>query len=116
MYALNRLSVLMRWKKPMLEWVNGLPNDGSFSLFTEEDLDDESTTFLIPHFESLDEADKYLDEVKPMLFEMELESWAEDPKVWPVFRNKKMFDEWFELKISSMTVDLGEEELVREEI
>src|SRR4051794_2914816 len=115
MYAVNRLAVLMRWKAPMLQWVNGLPSDGSFTEFGQDEVDDEATVFLIPDFEHLEEAETYLDELKPMLFETELESWSEDRKQWPAFRNKMMFDEWFEIRISSMTMDLVEEPLERED-
>ena len=115
MYAVNRLAVHIRWKKPMLDWVNSLPNEGKYTEFGENDVDDEATVFLIPDFENLEEAEEYLDELKPMLFETELESWTDERKRWPAFRNKKMFDEWFDARLSSMTLDLVEEPLERED-
>ena len=116
MYVVNRLAVVMRWKTPMLDWVNELPNDdGRFAPFTEEDIDDEATSFLIPDFEHIEDAEEYLDELKPMLFETELGSWSDDRKRWPAFRNKKMFDEWFEIRMATMTLDLVEEPLERED-
>jgi len=47
-----------------------------------------------------------LEEFWPAIFEAMLEGWVTDESLWPTNRTQQMFQEWFEIQMSSMVQDL----------
>jgi hypothetical protein len=113
MEQINRGVVIIYPKQPMLDWVNRTVDTSS--PVTMEQLRGDSTAILVPDLDSLEEMADYLDPLKPMLFEMELEAWYCDPTTWPQKRTAELFDIWFELEVHSMVWDAVGAPIVREE-
>ncbi len=104
MKIINRSAVIVKPKKPFLEWLNGLPSEEKRSL---DDIRDECTVFLIPEYDMAKEAKDFIKRNFKTIFRIELEGWHTDPKDVPEKLTYKMFKEWFECEISSEIVDLS---------
>jgi hypothetical protein len=55
---------------------------------------------------SLEVVLEYLEPIKLLLFEVELEDWHRDPLDWPQERTAEIFDDWFDIEVHSMVWDL----------
>jgi hypothetical protein len=103
MRQINRGIVIIKPLAPFLEWVN---QDPTLSApITMEDLQDDCTVILVPDLYSLQDMLDWLEPLKPILFEMELESWNLNPDTWPDERTREKFDAWFKLEAHSMVWD-----------
>jgi len=113
MNLINRGVVVIKPKKPFLEWV-----DRSLALsppVTMEYLQKDCTAILVPELYGLEDMLDYLEPFKPMLFEGELEGWNRDPATWPQERTSETFDAWFELEAHSEVWDAVDAPVVKED-
>jgi hypothetical protein len=85
--------VIVKPKQAMCDWVNRVVPPVSMDAMQEDCL-----AILVPDLFSLQDMQDYLEPLKPLLFEMELEAWYLDRKVWPAVRTAQVFDEWFDLE------------------
>jgi hypothetical protein len=104
---LNRGVVIVKPKQPYIDWAGGLDDSGLVP-----DIEGEKTIYLIPSFETDDDAWDVLEEIYEEIFENELYSWHTDPSAWPKDRSFKMFQEWFSIEFHSVVEDLCGYELV----
>ncbi len=58
----------------------------------------------------LSEREELLDVFWPAIFETMLEGWVTDESLWPADRTRELFDEWFEVQITSVIEDLDADE------
>ncbi len=109
--VVNRSVITVKVKKPYVDWANTLPDavSGDTLLITLEELNESPTAFLIPAFEEPSSAQKYLQKVKPRIFEQQLNAWCTEPDWWPKDRSAREFNNWFDIEISEMTFDLAED-------
>ena len=108
MSQVNRSAFRIRPRQPYIDWANNnLEDSEPVGL---EDFED-ATVYLLPVFESDEEAEDILTEVHDIVFALELSAWTEDEGVWPSDRGLEMFLEWFEVEPGSLVVDLTEEPL-----
>jgi len=115
--TVNRAALLITPKQPYADWANQLPDrsEGEIAqLHTPESMSDEPAVYLIPEPPAHDNY-KYVNKNWAELFEMQLEGWYLDPDAWPTNRTKKMFDEWFDIKVSSLVLDLGDGPIERDD-
>lgn len=98
---LNRGVLIVRPKQPYLDWAAQLDDSGLVP-----DPEGEKTVYLIPEFESDDEAWEILEDVYPEVFERELDGWHTDESAWPQNRTFAMFKEWFDIELQSVVEDL----------
>jgi len=85
---LNRGVLIVRPKQPYLDWAAGLDDSGLLP-----DPSDEKTIYLIPSFESDEQAWKIVERVYSEVFENELNGWHTDETAWPQNRDFKMFSD-----------------------
>jgi hypothetical protein len=109
MYAVNRSVVVLKPRQPFLDWLQGTP-DWDFDLGLDS-LRVDCTSFLIPECHELEDAVQFMDQHFAGIFELELESWESDTRLWPENRTLKLFWEWFEVEIHSNVIDLAEDEI-----
>jgi hypothetical protein len=77
MDAINRLAVLVMPAQPFLDWLHRAdPTSAELSL---EDLRREPTIYLLPEYDTEEEAHGYLREYCSEIFEEELDSWYRMP-------------------------------------
>jgi hypothetical protein len=112
MQIINRNLFIVRPKLPYVNWINAQPDqDPPVSLtYIQQDCH----AYLMPEMINEDEALEYIQVLKREIFEIELNSWCRDTKVWPKRRTPAMFDEWFELEFHSMIFDLHRKKIRKE--
>jgi len=100
---LNRCVVTIRAKKPLLVWLQSLPD---FDDITLEETNRETTAYLLPVYEDEQEQADLLAQYFDLLFEEELAGWWMAKDDWPKGRDLEMFKSWFDLDFHSVVVDL----------
>ena len=98
---INRNAFIIKPRQPFIDWLKKI--DGN-SLFPHQI--DENNIYLIKEKDSSEDAEKWLMKNFEKFFEMELEAWLSNEKLWPSNRNYKMFREWFDVFHHSMIYDL----------
>jgi hypothetical protein len=113
MDAINRSAVIVMPAQPFLNWLHRVdPTSAELSL---EDLRREPTIYLLPEYDTEEEARGYRREYCSEIFEEQLDGWYRVPPVWPVDRTFDTFIRWFECSFHSVLVDLCDEPLMRDE-
>jgi len=107
---INRAVLIVRPKRPFLEWAAGLDDSGALP-----DVDVEQTVSFIPNFDTDDDARAILERVYPEVFENELWGWHTDESAWPENRDLKAFEAWFAIEMHSVVEDLCDYELIEED-
>ena len=107
---LNRSVLIVRPKQPYLNWAASLDESGPMP-----DPNDEQTIYLVPSFESEEEAQEILEDFYETVFESELGDWHTDEEAWPQDRDLKMFQEWFNVELHSVIEDLCDDEISDDE-
>ena len=108
MSQVNRSAFRIRPREPYIEWANAHSDDGE--PVTLEDFED-GTVYMVPVFETDEEAEDILGEVYDIVFALELSAWTEEEAHWPTDRDLELFLEWFEIEPGSLVVDLTDEPL-----
>ena len=75
--------------------------DQTSAHLTLDDLRHEPTIYLLPEWESKEEALEHLREVSNSIFEEQLNGWYRVPSVWPSERDLNTFLRWFECSFHS---------------
>jgi hypothetical protein len=114
MKLVNRSVVIVRPKQPLVDWVNETPEVKPRKKLTLDNMRASRTVLLVPQDTTLAQAREYVDSLKPYLFEMQLNLWYRDPRTWPRERSNAPFDEWFDLELHTLVVDLVDEPLLKE--
>ncbi len=104
-----RCAVIVKPKKPFLDWLNGIELSVSTSL---EELQRDCHAYLVPDYEEVDvietAIEKYLKLHYSDIFINELNAWYTDERKFPRI-TYSLFLEWFEISMNTMiydTVDL----------
>ncbi len=103
MEVINRAVAIIKPRQPYLDWALSLP-DAPTDL-TLEELRSDCTAILLPEVDELADAEAFIAPIYAAIFEMELEAWARDRRVWPVTRTYHTFREWFEVEVHSTVLD-----------
>lgn len=115
MRAVNRTVVVLKPKRPFLDWIND-QDDAPSSPVTLTELQQDCTALLTPMFDNNEEALAFLESRKVQLLEQELAAWYRDPTLWPIPRTADLFDRWIQLEVHSMVFDLLDEAITKEDV
>ena len=104
---INRGAILLRYREPMVRWINEADPYDDDPGITQETLQQERTVYLISEEDAdgSDAVEKWVKSNFRALFENELEGWYTDPDLWPKKRTLNVFREWFEVECHSVIVD-----------
>lgn len=105
MDSINRQVALIKPKEPYVQWINSLP--GTDELFSSDELQNDCTAILLPHFDTDQESVNFLKKNFRTIFEYELYGWHTDEKDWPKKISFGQFQEWFEIEFHSEVIDFG---------
>ncbi len=105
MEMLNRSAIIIKPRRPYLEWCRQDDAEGLAERVFKT-LHEDPTVFLLPEYEDPETQREVLEEFWPDLFEALLEGWSTDERSWPTNRTFEMFHEWFEVRMSSIVRDL----------
>jgi hypothetical protein len=98
----NRCAVRIEPNKLFIDWLNYINEDDTYS----NDKTLTATTFLIKDVEVEQMFEKWLKRNFSTIFEIKLNSYCTDPKLWPQDRSLKVFKSWFNIGFSDMILDL----------
>ena len=100
--------LIIRPKQPFIDWVNEQCKNEGFPTIAIENYNDECGphTYLIPDFEELSKANRWLKKHYLILFEEELAGWTTDENDWPEDLSFKVFTQWFDFEFNLMIFDL----------
>lgn len=115
MFEVNRSLAIIKPRQAFLDWLLSLPIEWAEGELTLAELREDCNVFLIPMFESLDEAHRFMLARWEMIFEGELADWCDDLSYWPETLSLELFEAWFEIEVHSIVADLDESTLEREE-
>lgn len=108
---LNRSALILRYKQPFVDWINGVDPPPSRTL-TLPDLEQERTVYLV-EVEDQQELEDWLERNYRILFEEELFGWYTDASLWPSERSLKLLREWCSFDFHSVVIDTGSSPLKR---
>jgi hypothetical protein len=109
MNTINRSAVVVRPAQPFLDWLHRV--DPSNAHLTLDDLRLDPTIYLLPEWESDEEALEKFAEVSAEIFAEQLNGWYRVASVWPQHRDVNTFLRWFDCSFHSMVFDVCEERL-----
>ncbi len=102
-------------KQPYVDWTNSLSDRAESEKenpYTLESINDDPAAYLIPEILDYMDLESFIEHSWVILFELQLSGWSTDESLWPKKRTLKMFKEWFDLRFSSLAIDLwGKEPL-----
>lgn len=102
---LNRSALILRYKQPFIDWINGVDPSQS-DVVTSADLEQERTVYLV-EVEDQKELEAWLERNHRALFEEELFGWYTDPALWPSERSLELLREWCFFELHSLVIDTG---------
>lgn len=105
--SLNRSAIILIPKQPYADWANSLDDDGPRFVLTHEN--DELTVFLGPELDTVEEIEAFVQKNFSFFFEHWLEGWCTKPSMWPKRRTRRIFREWFDVRIHTMVEDTVDE-------
>ena len=110
MNVVNRSALSVRPTQAFVDWINQLEaTEGEDDLLLE-DVERESTVYLIGEMDSEDAIHAYLRERYLDILENELRAWEEDVRLWPETLDWSLFEEFLQIEFSYLALDLEEEQ------
>jgi hypothetical protein len=111
----NRCAILLTPKAPYIAWANSLDTNGPRYEDIDEPESDARPMYLGPDIDEPGDAARFIDKNFDLFFESELEYWCTDEALWPRRRTRKMFREWFDVRVFEIIHDTVDRPLLVEE-
>ena len=109
MKLLNRSALSVRPTQAFVDWINALePTMGDDDL-TLDDVERESTIYLIPEMDTPEALHAFVRERFEVILETELRAWEEDARQWPATLDWALFETFVRIEHSYLTIDLDNE-------
>jgi len=83
---------------------------------TLEELREDSNAYLVPEYDSTEQAMRYIERNHKAIFGWELWSWYTDEAMWQEKLTPSVFWKWFDIEIYEMVIDLLGKHIMREEL
>lgn len=113
MPAINRSAVIVIPGQPFLDWLHRV--DATSSEISLEDLRRDPTIYLLPDYDTDEQAERHLRKHCREIFEEHLDGWYRVPSAWPPDRGIRVFKLWFEYHFHSVLLDLCEGPVIKED-
>nr|WP_297459639.1 hypothetical protein [uncultured Halomonas sp.] len=109
MKLLNRSALSVKPTQAFVDWINSLePTVGDDDL-TLDDVDRESTVYLIPEMDTPEALGTLVRERYMEILESELRAWEEDERQWPETLDWTLFQRFLIVEHSYLAIDLDDE-------
>ena len=102
---INRQAIILKPQQVFIDWVKLSKPD-----FEDNEID-ETKIYL---FDEIYDIEDWLRNKFDKLFMTELEEWQYNKKKWPQKRTYKMFNQWFQVQVSTHIFDLEEQPVFKE--
>jgi hypothetical protein len=109
----NRAALTVIPKQAYVDWANTV-----FKSEPQLDANDphqEYTVYLINEVDDEAGITRAIRRHYPYIFEQELAAWCGDTRAWPQRRDYRAFKNWFDVKVSSVVLDLSKHHFEVEE-
>lgn len=105
---MNASTLILQPKQPLIDWVNAQIKSDDLPVITLETYDQEDgpTVYLIPDFEEVSQAQRWLKKHYRPIFEEVLSTWIVDENDWPEDLSYDTFKKWFKPDFNLMVLDL----------
>jgi len=113
--VINRAAVILKYKAPFIQWVNDADPYKDNPGITLESENKDCTVYLILE-DDAEKLEEWISHNFEQLFESEIEDWYIDESLWPKNRNRKLFDEWFDVECHSVLIDTVDGKIIDDEI
>ncbi len=110
MAVVNRCAVGVYPSEQLLDWARRLELEVDAAGAREPCL------YLIPDYDTQEEAEEILSEVYETIFEAELDYWHRDIGAWPAERTYPVFRKWFDVRFYPLIQDLVADDLTATEL
>lgn len=107
--AIDRNAIIVKPKKPFYDWIHSFYEEESSKYEKEE-----NNVYLIREMVSIADVKKWIKKNFDQIFINELNDWYTNEEGWPKKRTYKMFEEWFDVEINSMVLDLEDEPVTKD--
>lgn len=105
----NRDAIVVKPKKPLLDWSNSLtPNERPLLDLKE------GKVYLLSEKDTPEAVERWLRRNFDKIFRSELTDWWLDENDWPQKRTFKLFKEWFDVEIHQMVVDMEDDIILKD--
>ena len=95
-------------KQAFFDWAKSLENlDESEQELELDDLKNDTSAYVVPPIESVEDLQYILEENFLSMFRNELYGWNQDPDTWPEELSLDLFNEWFNVSLHSIAYDLA---------
>jgi hypothetical protein len=112
MFAINDRPLIVIPAQPFLDWLHRTDETGKdLSL---GDLRREPTIYLVPEYDTEEEAERYVRKHCPQIFEEQLDGWYRVPSAWPPDRGVRVFKQLFEYHFHSVVLDLCDGPVIKD--
>jgi hypothetical protein len=101
----NRAALTVIPQQPYIDWANAVFKDGP--QLDANDPHQEYTVYLINEVNDDAAMTRAIRRHCPYIFEQELAAWCGDVHAWPRRRDYRTFKDWFDVKVSSVVIDLS---------
>ena len=109
MKLLNRSALSVRPTQAVVDWINALePTMGDDDL-TLDDVERESTIYLIPEMDTPEALEAFVHERYQVILETELRAWEEDEAQWPDTLDWSLFQTFLRVEHSYLAIDLDDD-------
>jgi hypothetical protein len=116
MRVINRTAVTITGAQPYVDWTNSHDADVNKGQLTVARARPYGTAFLLPEVEFETDVQEWIEDNFKELFEFQLAAWTDDESTWPTSRTIATFRDWFRLDISSVVVDVADDDIEGEEL
>ena len=109
---INRTVAVLKPKQAFVDWVNSMP--GGDPPMAMDEIFDDSLCFLIPEYDTNEQALEFiLKNVQPIL-EAELIGWDQSGETWPDKLDRRLLQKFFDVEIHSEVIDMMKGPIERE--
>ena len=112
MFAVNRSALIVLPAQPFLDWLHRV--DATSREVSLEELRRDQTIYLLPDYDTDEQAERQLRKHCREIFEEQLDGWYRVPSAWPPNRDFPVFKQWFEYHFHSVLLDLCDGPVSRE--
>ena len=116
MRLINRTAITITGAQAYVDWTRSRDADFNQGQLTVARTKAYGSAFLLPEFDQEEDLQEWVEENFAWLFEFQLSAWTEDETAWPAVRDLKTFREWFRIEISSVVVDVADDDVEGEEL
>lgn len=110
-FSINRYALITSPSRALIDWVNSIfPDDPVDYADIEKEKHDQMDVFLIPEFDSTEDALDWLKDNCEEFLEQILDSWCTDEEAWPEKLDWALFERFLNYSVQSMVTDTVDEE------